>query len=484
MVWIARGASFVLHVGSTMVLARLLAPDDFGLVAMVTAATGLLDLVKTLGLPTATVQRRRVSHEQVSTLFWIHAATGTAVALATVAAAPAIAWFYQEPRLAAVAFAIAVTPLLDGLSLQHRALLRRRMRFTALWTAELGATTLGVAVAIAAALSGAGYWALVLQILVRTSTALVAMWIASGWRPGAPVRGSGVRPFLSFGAHLTAHGLLHRLTRYVAEALIGRFAGSAALGLYSRAYGLLLAPRQNLSSPLADVAVSGLSRLQEQRERYRRYFRRAILPPVFVGMPLVAFLFVAAEEVILTVLGTQWTGAVPIFRWLAPAAFVGTFNAATSWVFISCGRADRQVRWALLSVTLRLVALGIGVRWGVIGVAAAVSLTTVLLRYPQVVYCFRTSPLVPGDLFRVLWRPALASGAAAAALAGLTGFAFTPPEIPALALLVALALYAPLYGLAWILLPGGLGILRENASLLRHLRPGVPRDARDPLSLD
>lgn len=476
-VWAMQIACAALRLGTTMVLARWLAPADFGLVAMATAFAGLLGLLRSMGLPSATLQRAELDSQQVSALFWINTGLGLATALAIAAGAPALAAFYDDPRLVAVTIALACASLLEGAALQHQALLRRQMRFAPLATIEVVAHAVGAASALGAAALGAGYWALVAQVLGRSAVSTLGAWRASGWRPAPVLRAPGLRPLLAFGAQLAAADFLSNGFRSLTDLLIGRFAGAAGLGLFSRATALQTFSKSAFSSPLDLVAIGGLSRLQGQPERYRRYFARALLPPVTLGMPLVAFLFVAAEPLVATVLGPQWPEVVPLFRWLAPIAFLGTFNAATSWVLVSTGRSDRSLRWTAVSTAIRLVALLASAPFGLVAMAGALSGSTAALRPLAIAYALHDSPLRPADVYRVLWRPTAASLLSALLLAAVLR-AWPLPEPAPIALGLAALVYAPLYLAAWLVLPGGAARLREQVGLLRHLRGGRPALAR------
>jgi O-antigen/teichoic acid export membrane protein len=464
-----QGACAAMRLAATMVLARWLTPEAFGLVATVTAFAGLLGLLRSMGLPLATLQRAELDQEEVSSLFWINAGLGALTGATVAASAPLLASFYGDPRLAPIALALAGDALLEGVTLQHQALLRRQMRFGPLAAIEVVAVVAGAGGAVAAAALGAGYWALVIQVLARAAATALGVWTASGWRPSLVLRASRVAPMLSFGARLTAAGFLNNGFRQLTDLLVGRFAGAVGLGLYSRAAALQAFSKGAFSSPLDLVAIAGLSRLQDQPERYRRYHARALLPPVMLGMPCVAFLFVVTEELVATLLGGQWTEVVPLFRALAPVAFLGTFNAATAWVVVSAGLAERQLRWSIFSTTLRLAALLAAASSGLLAMALAIGVTTIALRPLSIAYCLRGSPLRPADVYRVLWRPILASLASAAALAALRRV-LPLPAAPALALGCAALLYGPLYLAAWCALPGGPRLLREQAALLRHLR--------------
>ena len=464
-----QAVKFLLTLGSTAALARLLTPEDFGLVAMIVSVVGFIQTFKDMGLAMATVQRADINHGQVSTLFWTNLGISAVLTLITAALAPGLAWFYNEPRLTHMTFVLAGTLVFSGLTVQHQALLRRQMRFGALAAIEITSLAVGAASAIAAAAAGLGYWALVLYPLLKEITTTAGVWLTCGWRPGPPVRRAGVRTMLSFGAHLTGFNLVNYFARNLDKILIGRQWGATPLGLYNKAYQLVLLPIQQINSPVTSVAVPTLSRLQNQPERFRAYYRRGVLLTVSIGMPVVAFLFVDAYKAILTVLGSQWTDAVAIFRVLGPAAFIGTFNVATGWVYISLGMTRRQLGWGIFSSALTMVAFFIGLRWGPTGVAAAVSISLTVLRLPAVIYCFRPTHLRLADLGRALWRPTLASIAAGVVLNLLLDVVALPISF-FFSLVIDFTLYVLSYILIWTLLPGGRGAVNMLLELLRDLR--------------
>jgi PST family polysaccharide transporter len=242
-----QGCRFALQTGSIVILARLLTPGDFGLIAMVTAITGFIASFKDAGLSMATVQREKIDHAQVSTLFWINVVLSTAMMLLIAVLAPAIAWLYGEPRLVWLTLGLAGSFIFAGLAVQHQALLRRQLRFRA----------------------------------------LVAI---------LPRRGCGVRSMLAFGGNLTVSHVVNNGARNLDNVLIGSVWGASLLGAYSKAYQLLLLPFQQFASPVTAVALPVLSRLQGDPQRFRRYFRGGIMLLTALGMPLVAFAFVTAHD--------------------------------------------------------------------------------------------------------------------------------------------------------------------------------------------
>ena len=406
----AQGARFVLQMGSTVVLARLLTPQDFGLIAMVTAVTGFVEMFKNMGLSMATVQRAEVNHGQISTLFWINVVLSIGVMLVIAALAPVIAWFYGEPRLTWITLALAGVFIFGGLTIQHQALLRRNMRFGTLALIGTIGLVVGIVTAIIAAWYGAGYWALILMQLATSITSAIAVWVVCGWRPGLPVRRSGVREMLAFGGNLTASNFLNYFVRNADKLLIGKFWGSGQLGLYSKAYGLLLLPLRQIKRPITAVAIPALSRLQNDPETYRRYYYRAISTIAFITMPLVVMLAALSHEIITIVLGKQWTDSAIIFKVLAFAAFFQPVLGTTGWIFISLGQTKRMMYWELISVPAILMSFVVGLPWGVLGVATSYTIcSVVIIAVPSLLFALRYSPVSLIGFFKTIWRPATIS---------------------------------------------------------------------------
>jgi O-antigen/teichoic acid export membrane protein len=407
---LGQGAQLVIMTGSTMVMARLLTPQDYGMIAMITAVTGFITLFKDLGLSMATIQRAEITHEQVSTLFWINVALSVAVMLVVMALAPVLAWFYGEPRLLPLTLVMALGFILGGLCVQHSALLRRQMRFVTLALIDILRLVVCVAVGIAAALAGAGVWALVYMPLAGSVFNVVAVWIASPWRPSLPTRGAGVRGMLGFGANLTAFNVLNYFARNADNLIIGKFLGPEPLGLYSKAYGLLMLPIQQITWPLSAVAVPALSRLQDDREQFRRYYFRAISAIAFVTMPLVTMLAALSDEIIRVVLGEQWMGAAVMFKVLAFAAFFQPVVSTSSWMYLSLGQTGRMLKWGLMGVPVTLLSFIIGIFWGALGVAISYTICyTTILMVPSLFFAFRYSPIGVTEFFNSVRRPAVMS---------------------------------------------------------------------------
>jgi PST family polysaccharide transporter len=391
---------FCAGLGATMLLGRLLRPADYGLIGMVAVVIGFVSMFKDLGLSAATVQREDITGEQVSTLFWVNVALSVGVGLVTVALAPAVAWFYGEPKLMLITMVYAFGFLFGGLTVQHEALLHRQMRFAAQAACEIIALVVTITVTIVLAWKGAGYWALVAGHLTTSFVYMVLIWIVCGWRPGLPARYSGVRSLLRFGGNLTGFGVVNFFARNLDNMLIGRVWGSQQLGLYAKAYQLLMLPIDQINAPITTVAVPALSRLNDSPERYRRAYLRIIEKISVLTMPGVALLIATADWVVLVVLGPQWKEAGQIFAALGIAALVQPIANTTGWLFISQGRTRDMFRYGLVASTVIVIAMLAGLRWGAAGVATAYAGVWVVVIAPLLFWWVgRTGPVRPRDFY-------------------------------------------------------------------------------------
>ena len=397
----AQGTKFVLNLTSAVVLARLLSPEEFGLVGMVLAVTGLLGLFKEAGLSTATVQRETITSQQVSNLFWINVALGGIVGFVCMGLAPVAAWFYRDSRLVGIMVALSFTFFLAGSTVQHQALLARQMRFKAIAIIEVSSMLASIITGCCMAFWGFRYWSLVGMQLSMVGTGLVLTWWISGWRPTLPKRHSGMAPLLRFGAHLTASDLVGRVAARSDSLLVGRFFGAESLGLYSRGSVLLARPLEQLLAPISMVLIPVLSRLQSDPERYRRTFIRAYDILALITFPFTALCLVLSEPLVLFLLGPQWQGAVPLFAAFTLVALSLPLTVAASWLFMSQGRGRDLFQGYLILSIVTVAAFIAGLPWGPLGVVLALAAASLLIRLPIFYYLAgRRGPVRTADLWK------------------------------------------------------------------------------------
>lgn len=466
----SQGFRFALQMISTAILARLLVPEDYGLVGMTRVIIGFIEMFREMGLSQATVQSSKITHAQVSTLFWLNTFIGASLTFLSIGLAPVVAWFYDEPRVASIMCIIGLNFLISGLSVQHQALLRRQMYFKAVAMINLISMTLGIFVGILSAYMGASYWSLVYMTLSNTISNTIGTFLMCRWCPGKPVRHSGIKNMLIFGGHLTGFQVVNYFTRNLDNILLGRVWGAQELGLYAKAYQLVLLPMQQINGPVTNVALPTLSRLQKTQESYQRYYYKAILLITTLGMPIVCFLFASAENVIYLILGEKWLDAVPIFRLLMPAAFVSTFNVASGWLYISTGRTEKQLYEGIATSLVNSIIFIVSVRWGAIGVAAAFGLSRPIILIPRIIYLCHKSPIKVSKLIQTLLLPSITSlGATVVLLLFHHVFSFEIPIIW-LSIVADFILYTAVYFSIWLIMPKGKKTLGEIVSLIQHLR--------------
>jgi len=450
----------VLHIAFIAVLARILDPTHFGLLAMVTAITAFLQVFTILGLDIATIQKKEVSWRQVSTLFWINLAIGIVLAAICAAASPLIAWLYNTPELVNINLWCSLGFIFGAAGIQHRAILTRRMHFGYLGTGELLGMAGGGALGIAMAVKGFGVYALVGQLLAGSLVTTLASWIFTRWTPGLPKRDKAIWEMLGFGGHLTATNMVNYFSRNLDNVLIGWYWGPHHLALYTKAYSLVLLPIQQIIQPINRVAIPVLSKLQNDPERFISHYKKGMQLILTASMPIAALSIVSADKIVLIILGEKWMDSVAIFRALGLAAFLGTTGPATAWVLISLGQTKRLMQWNGIRVVVMAAAMVIGLPFGAIGVGIGVSVAMLLLRYPALRFGFKYSPVKMKDFVAVAWRPAFASLAAGAVAFGLNYLII--PDINVLMNLgVDVALFSTLFVICFALTPRGPRILRE-----------------------
>ena len=390
-------------IGATIIMARMLTPNDNGLFAMVLVVTGFVKLFGDMGLSVVTIQRDQINQAETSFLFWVNAATGVILAILVSALAPVIAWFYGESELVGITIALSTGFVFAGLNVQHRALMKRQMQFTRVAVIDTLAAFINVVVGTVAAIMGLGYWALVLMTVTAAPIRTLAMWIACPWRPGRPKPVAGMREMVGVGGNLTGYKVLNYLLRNVDNFLIGRFYGASSLAVYSKAYTLLLLPLRLFDHPVAAVALPTLSRLVNQPRQYRQAFISITSNVCLITMPLVAFMVGTSDWLIPAVLGPQWSESSKIFAWLGISGLIEPFAFTTIWLFVSQGRSAQQFRWGLISSTLIVIGIVAGLPWGPVGVAIGYATVSVVVRMPLLFwYVGRDGAVRTRDLYYIL----------------------------------------------------------------------------------
>jgi PST family polysaccharide transporter len=418
------------QVVTIVVLARLLPPSAFGLLAMVAAIGIVLDLVKEFGLSAATIQKQDISHAQVSALFWVNASVGLLLAAGLFAAAPWLADFYAQPELEAIASWLAIGFAASGFTVQHWALMRRQMRFGAIAGIETAADYVGFAAAIALASLGAGYWALVAQRVLSPVLLMLGSWAVCRWRPSRPGPTDGLRELIAYGAGVTGSGLAAAFSRSIDQILIGWMWGATVLGLYERTTRLLMLPVNTINAPVYAAAMPALSRLLDHPDRYRSLFCQVMQKLALLTMPPFALVAVTADWVVEIVLGPAWVEAVPLVALFSVAATCLPLVMAAGLLYMTQARTGEMLRATLVDAAFCVAAILGGLHWGVVGIAAMLALAGPGLRLPAAIWlATRRGPVSAAQTWRAIAPPASAAIAVMLAVASCRSIVITATPV-------------------------------------------------------
>lgn len=414
---------------TTVLLARLLDPSDFGLVSMAAVVIALVQVFGDLGIASAVIQRKRVSADFLSSIFWANALFGIVVTATVAALAPLAAAFFGDPRVASILRVLSLGFLAGGLGIVQKAVLERDLAFRRLAYLETAATGAGAAVGIGLALSGAGAWSLAWQSVATAAATTALFWFGARWRPGWVFRWPEVRSVSSYSLNLTGFNLLNYFARNADYILIGRFLGAVPLGYYTLAYRIMFYPLQNISTVVGRVALPLFSRIQEDDAAFRAAYVKANGGIALAVVPMMLGLWAVAEPAVLLLFGPRWAPVVPLVLILAPIGMLQSVGSTVGTIYQVKGRTDLMLRWGIVAGALVVISFAAGLRWGVVGVAAAYAVASLALAYPNFAIPFRLIGLGVGEFLSGLARP-LAAGGIMLVLV-LAGRSLLPPGLPA-----------------------------------------------------
>lgn len=426
----------IVQFGVSVLLARLLMPEDFGLVGMVTVFTGFVVIFSNLGLGAALIQRKEVTQTQFSSIFWLNIALGLVLMLVVSGAAPVVAWFYSDQRLVLLTMLVAVQFPISSLNVVQNAILNRELDFRRLAYIEICGVVCGGAVGVAMALLGYGPYAIVWSSLVNRTIVVSLMWLTSPWRPSLRFDLAEVRELLSFGGNLVGFQVFNYWVRNADDLLVGRVLGSASLGIYTRAYSFMLMPIRQISGVISRVMFPTLSLIQDDRPRVKRIYLRLVSVIALISFPMMLGLLVVADVFILALIGEQWSEVIPLLRILCVVGLMQSIGHTVGWIYKSQGRVDIMFRWGIVSGVITLAAFAIGIRWGLMGITIAYLIRNFLLTYFNFTIPGRLIDLRFYEVVRTVASP-LACAAIMAGFVWLIGWYVLPDATP-----VGLALIA------------------------------------------
>ena len=471
-----RIAQGVIGLGSVAVLARLRTPSDFGVIAMVMPISTVASMTMHRGLQFALLHEEQLTTSQVSRLYWMAFRYNLVLLGGVALIGPVLAALYREPRVMLVTAVWAGSLLVQSLGVFHEMLLKRQLRFGTLTVVNVGGMLTGALVAILAASSGAGHYALLLQIVVWDAARCTAAMTICRWRPEFREWSGSADPVVarlaSYGSNFTLHRGVYWAGRQADRMVVGYIAGAGPLGLYDGARRWSWYAFHELFQSISEVMVASLSRARANVDRLREFVRQGFMAFLVPPLAVIAFVFVEADAAVRVLLGNRWIDAIPLVRIMCAGAFCDCLSRLTMWLYTAEGRTRRQFHWSLISTPIMLTAIAIGATRGVRGVAVAFAGMTAALMLPTLAFCLRGSSIRPGDFVALAWRPVTTSLVAALLLTVV--HPFLSGNQPLIRFLFSAALFVVFYVVTWLMLPGGLSVARGMSDGVRQAFGGSP----------
>jgi PST family polysaccharide transporter len=394
---------------SVAILARLLSPDDFGLIAMAQVFVNLFFVFQDVGLTDATIQAPKLDHKIASTLFWINSGIGLIIAIFILILAPFAVMFFKRTQLLLILFIYSTIFIFYGLSFQHIALLKRKLKFLQIGIINIISYFLATAAAILMASLGMKYWALVFRDIVAAFSTMILAWIYCSWRPGKPQKSEEVKKLVKFGANSVGFYIINYFSNNFDKTIIGKKFGGEPLGFYSRAYYIAATPSGQLSQSLFHVAVSTLSKLRSNMEKFESYYFNAISLISFIGMPFSALIVVMNKELVYLLLGPKWNPTAELFAILGLSSGLNIIYQTNGWLHVSLGRSDRWLRWGIFSSIILVSSLLIGMMFGIRGIAWAYTLTIIFLTIPSILYAGKPAGLSFFSIMKAITKTSISA---------------------------------------------------------------------------
>ncbi|MEZ5039070.1 MAG: lipopolysaccharide biosynthesis protein [Saprospiraceae bacterium] len=376
----------LLSFGFGMVLARLLYPKDFGLVAMATIFLGFAEIFKDFGITTAIIQKINITKNELSSAFWFNLITGSIMALLVLIGAKWLAFFYREPDLIFVIYVLAINFFLSSLSLVHFALLIKSLDFKKLFLISVISEIISAGLAIYFAMYGWGFWSILIKILSRTCLQLVLLWGFSNWKPQFWFSKKEIQPLIRFSLPLVGTQSMNYWVRKIDDLLVGKLLGNQALGIYDRSYAFLTLPLGQIKGVIGKVALPFFSIIQSDPIQVRWYFLKMTRIVGLISFPFMLGLYFVADDLVFVLLGEYWMPTVGPLKIFALTGIFQSVIVLIGVLFISQGKTKLQFRLGVFTSFVGIVSLVIGLNWGLEGVAWGLFVATIINLGPNIYF--------------------------------------------------------------------------------------------------
>ncbi len=355
-----------IHFVISIILARLLLPEQFGLIAMLTIFMAIAQSFINSGFGQALIQKQDVTHIDECSIFYFNILVGFLAAGLLCLAAPWIAGFYNQPLLVPLTCALSLNLIINAFGLVQTTLLTKHIDFKTQLKVSVIATVISGTIGVTMALNGFGVWRLVEQSLSSNLFRTALLWLFNTWRPSLAFSFISLRSMFAFGSRLLASGLLDTIFNNIYPVVIGKLFSPMALGFYSRAEGLQKRPIKNLYSTTSRVTFPVFSSVQNDKPRLKRGVRKALSMLVMINFPMMVGLAIVAKPLVLVLLTEKWAPCIPYLQLLCIVGMLYPVHAINLNVLKAQGRSDLFFRLEILKKILMVIAIAITYRWGII----------------------------------------------------------------------------------------------------------------------
>ena len=418
------------------VLARLLTPEDFGLVALANVFLAFMQIFLEQGFAQALIQRQKLEPEHLDTAFWTNLGIGLILTIGGWLSAPFMADKFAQPQLTPILQCFSLLFVISALAKVQQAILERKFAYRAIAARWLLGTMLGGCVGLSMAVAGFGVWSLVAQQMVHELVGAIVIWASSDWRPRLKFSPQHFQHLFGFGINILGFNFLNFFNNRINDFLIGYFLSPAALGYYNISYRVLRVMTKLLVKTTKEVALPTFSRLQNDLERFRKAFYTATQLTSVVAFPCFLGMMILAPELVIVIFGEQWLRAVPLMQILALMGIIRSVSFFKSSGFLAMGKPSWWFGLSILSVMLNLAGFAIAYRWGIIAVTIAYVMRALVV-FPIGQWAVSLLIQVPLPLYlRQFIPPLLSSMVMAIAILGTKQLLFESLK-PALSILVS-----------------------------------------------
>lgn len=367
----------VLQMVIFIILARVLTPEDFGLMGMLAVFIAVSRSLTDSGFGQALIQKKEADEIDFSSVFYINLVASVIIYVVLFVTAPLIASFYREPVLIDIIRVLGLQFIVAAFSMVQIAKLTKEVKFKSLMIAKLPSTMLGGATGVGAAYMGLGVWSLVIQQLTDTAAYSIQVWIQSKWRPEFVFDRHRLKSLFDFGSKIMLSGMINTIYQNMYEIVIGRFFTTAQVGFYTQANKIKQVPVQNISSALGRVTFPVLSEIQDNDERLKRAYKKIIRQVVFFVAPVMIGAIVVAEPLFRFVLTEKWLQAVPYFQWLCVSGLFYPINAYNLNILKVKGRSDLFLKLEVVKKVIGVIGIIIALQYSVLLLVIVHAITSV-----------------------------------------------------------------------------------------------------------